>query len=140
MKATSQGRIKQKYSFEAQVVHANIDLRSSIREIAAPVFSLYSLLKGNPRDYFLVRVNGESMKDIGINDGDTLIVNSRALPQDSDIVIASLNGETLVKTFKVIDGDIYLIAENKQFLPIKIYPEEQFAILGVVKYVIHKID
>lgn len=140
MKAISQGRIKQKYSFEAQVVHANIDLRSCIREIAAPVFSLYSLLKGNPRDYFLVRVNGESMKDIGINDGDTLIVNSRALPQDSDIVIASLNGETLVKTFKVIDGDIYLIAENKQFLPIKIYPEEQFAILGVVKYVIHKID
>lgn len=140
MKVTSQGRIKQKYSFEAPVVHANIDLRSSIREIAAPVFSLYSLLKGNPRDYFLVRVNGESMKDIGINDGDTLIVNSRALPQDYDIIIASLNGETLVKTFKVIDGDIYLIAENKQFLPIKIYPEEQFAILGVVKYVIHKID
>lgn len=140
MKATSQGRIKQKYSFEALVVHANIDLRSSIREIAAPVFSLYSLLKGSPRDYFLVRVNGESMKDIGINDGDTLIVNSRALPQDSDIIIASLNGETLVKTFKVMDGELYLIAENKQFLPIKIYPEEQFAILGVVKYVIHKLD
>lgn len=140
MKAKTQGRIKQKYSFEAPVVHANIDLRSSIREIAAPEFSLYSLLKGSPRDYFLVRVNGESMRDIGINDGDTLIVNSKALPQDSDIIIASLNGETLVKTFKIIEEEIYLIAENKQFLPIKIYPEEHFSILGVVKYVIHKID
>lgn len=140
MKTTSQSRIKQKYSFEAPVVHANINLRSSISEIASTKFSLYSLLKGNPRDYFLVRVNGESMKDVGINDGDTLIVNSRALPQDSDIIIASLNGETLVKTLKVMDGEVYLIAENKQFLPIKIYPEEQFSILGVVKFVIHKLD
>lgn len=140
MKAKTQGRIKQKYSFEAPVVHANIDLRSSIREIAVPEFSLYSLLKGSPRDYFLVRVNGESMKDIGINDGDTLIVNSKAIPNDGDIIIASLNGETLVKTLKRINNELYLIAENKQFLPIKIFPEEQFSILGVVKYVIHKMD
>ncbi len=140
MKATNQGRIKQKYSFEAPVFHANINLRSSIREISAPEFSLYSLLKGSPKDYFLVRVNGQSMRDIGINDGDTLIVNSKALPQDGDIIIALLNGETLVKTYRIIDREIYLIAENKQFLPIKIYPEEQFSILGVVKYVIHKFD
>lgn len=140
MKATKQSRIKQKYSFEAPLFNANINLRSSIREISAPGFSLYSLLKGSPRDYFLVRVNGESMQDIGINDGDTLIVNSKALPQDGDVIIASLNGETLVKTFRVIDGEVYLIAENKKFLPIKIFPEEHFSILGVVKYVIHKID
>ncbi len=140
MKATSRGKIKQKYSFEAPIVHANIDLRSSIQELAASKFSLYSLLKGSPRDYFLVRVNGESMKDIGINDGDTLIVNSNTIPQDGDIIIASLNGDTLVKTFKIMEGEIYLVAENKQFLPIKIYPEEHFAILGVVKYVIHKMD
>lgn len=140
MKAKTQGRIKQKYSFEAPVVHANIDLRSSVREIAVPEFSLYSLLKGSPRDYFLVRVNGESMIDIGINDGDTLIVNSKAMPNDGDIIVASLNGETLVKTLKSMENELYLIAENKQFLPIKIFPDEQFSILGVVKYVIHKID
>lgn len=140
MKATNQGRIKQRYSFEAPVFHANISLRNSIREISVPGFSLYSLLKGSPKDYFLVRVNGESMKDIGINNGDTLIVNSKASPQDGDVVVASLNGETLVKTFKIINNEIYLVAENKHFLPIKIYPEEQFSILGVVKFVIHKID
>ena len=140
MKATNQGRIKQRYSFEAPVFHANISLRNSIREISVPGFSLYSLLKGSPKDYFLVRVNGESMKDIGINNGDTLIVNSKASPQNGDVVVASLNGETLVKTFKIINNEIYLVAENKHFLPIKIYPEEQFSILGVVKFVIHKID
>lgn len=140
MKAKTQGRIKPKFSFEAPIIQANISLRNTINEMVISEFNLYSLLKGNPRDYFLVRVNGESMKDIGIRNGDTLIVHSKSIPQDGDIVIASLNGETLVKTLKIVDNEIYLFAENAQFLPIKVFSEEQFSILGVVKFVIHKID
>jgi DNA polymerase V len=86
-----------------------------------------------------VKVNGESMIGSGINDGDTLIVHSKSQPKSGEIVIASLNGNLLVKRFEMIEGKVYLIASNDQFLPIEIFPFEQFQIQGVVQHVIHQI-
>ncbi len=142
MKATPKGKIRQKYGFEAPLIPAkttkNKDYEISLQSLNEK-FNIYNLLKGNPRDYYLVRVNGESMINIGINDGDTLIVNANKQPQNDSIVIASLNGEMLVKTLKLIDGKIYLIAQNDKFLPIEIFPEEHFQIKGIVEFVIHNL-
>ena len=104
MKATRKGKIKQKYGFEAPIFPAKASKNENyeINDIETN-FNIYSMLKGNIRDYFLVRVNGESMQDIGISDGDTLVVNSKINALSNDIVIASLNGELLVKTLKIID-------------------------------------
>jgi DNA polymerase V len=140
MKATHKGKIKQKYGFEAPLFPAKASKSENyeIKDIETN-FNIYSMLKGNIRDYFLVRVNGESMHDIGISDGDTLVVNSKVEALSNDIVIASLNGELLVKTLKILDDKVYLISQNKKFLPIEIFPEENLKIHGIVELVIHNL-
>jgi DNA polymerase V len=139
MKAHTKQKIKQRIPFEAPMVPANTTINNGIDKMIDASFSLFDLLKNKPQDYFLVRVNGESMIDSGISDGDTLIVHSSGTPKRGDIVIASLNGEMLVKRFDIIDGTVYLISANKKFLPIEIFPFEQFQIQGVVRFVIHSI-
>ena len=54
----------------------------------------------NPASTFLVRVSGESMKDVGIFPNDILIVDRSINPIDGKIVIAAIDGELTVKRLK----------------------------------------
>ena len=54
-----------------------------------------------PASTFFVRAEGESMKDIGIFEGDILVVDRSITPQNKDIVIAVLHGELTVKRLKI---------------------------------------
>lgn len=132
--------IKQRYSFEASVLPVAAPLGLSPK-ISANIqrLDLNSLLAPAPDDVFLVRVNGESMIDENIFDGDILIVDSKETPKDGSIVISALNGEMTVKTYRIIDGKVYLFAANKKFFPIEILPDWNFKIQGVVKHVIHEV-
>ena len=139
MKGKSKSRIKQKYSFEAPVLPAHTsNAANQMSLFDFQNFNIYSLI-GKTENYFLVRVNGESMIDKGIYDGDLLVVNSKAAPDNGKIVIASINDELLVKELRIIQGKVYLYAANKNFLPLEIFPEEQFEIQGVVEFVIHNV-
>lgn len=103
------------------------------------ILDLYKFLAPIPKDYFLVKVTGESMINEGIFDGDILIVNRQEEPKTGKVVIASLNGEMAVKIYKVIEGIVYLFSANDNYLPIEIKPFWEFQIQGIVKHVIHKI-
>ncbi len=138
MKVIEKRNIKSRFSFEAPLINMSSNLKFKVEEFYVSDFSMYSLLEGNPKNYFLVEVNGESMIDKNIMNGDILLVDSRSLPKDGDIIVAAIGSETLVKEYRIIDGTVYLIAANKKFMPIKIYPEESFYIQGVVKHVIHQ--
>lgn len=139
MKSKRKSRIKQKYTFEAPVLPAHtLNTANQLRLFDYQNFNIYNLI-GDSENYFLVRVNGESMIGKGICDGDLLVVNSKAEPGNNRTVIAALNGELLVKEFRIIEGRVYLYAANNKFLPIEIYPEEQFEIQGVVEFVIHNV-
>ncbi|MYM62126.1 transcriptional repressor LexA [Pseudomaricurvus sp. HS19] len=84
-------------------------------------------------DYFL-RVHGESMKNIGIMDGDLLAVHKTAQARNGDIVVARIEDEVTVKRFeKGGDGhQVLLWPENEEFEVIKVdLREEQFAIEGL---------
>lgn len=84
-------------------------------------------------DYFL-RVNGESMIDVGIFDGDLLAVHSTDQARNGQIVVARIGEEVTVKRYQR-DGNsrsILLIAENKDYEPIHVdLSEEEFAIEGL---------
>lgn len=138
MKVIEKRNIKSRFSFEAPLINTSLNLKIKVEEFYVSDFSIYSLLKGNPKNYFLVEVNGESMIDKNILNGDILVVDSSCHPKDGDIIVAAIGGETLVKEYRIIDGIVYLIAANKKFIPIKIYPEDSFYIQGVVKHVIHQ--
>ena len=91
----------------------------------------------HPAATFFVRVEGRSMEDAGIFEGDLLIVDRARQPNDGDIVLAVLNGEFTVKRLKK-DGRVWLVAENAQFDPIEVTHECEFEVWGVVTYAVRK--
>lgn len=92
----------------------------------------------HPAATFFVRVEGESMVDAGIHNGDILIVDRSLEPGDNKIAVVILNGEFTVKRIKKKKEKIYLLPENSDFKPIEITPEMNFEVWGIVTFVIHK--
>ena len=90
-------------------------------------------------DFFL-RVKGESMKDVGINEEDLIAVKKSKECRNGDIVVARINDEVTVKTFKTNgEGEVILQAENKNFNSIKVnVSEEDFFIEGICVGVIKR--
>lgn len=69
---------------------------------------------------FALRVRGESMVDVGIFEGDFLIVEKRTRAKSGDIVVALLDGETTVKRYLEKSGEVFLIPENRSMKPISV--------------------
>ncbi|PKY11322.1 peptidase S24/S26A/S26B [Acidithiobacillus marinus] len=67
---------------------------------------------------FILRVSGWSMRDVGIFDGDEIIVDRAITPSDGKIVVAAINGELTVKRLRRVGATIHLQAENPEFPPI----------------------
>ncbi len=99
---------------------------------------LNELLIPHPAATFFVRAQGESMSGAGIQDGDLLVVDRSLDAHSNDIVIATLEGEFTVKRFVKRSGTIQLLPANKAYPPLTIEPDRDFAIWGVVTYVVHK--
>ncbi len=73
----------------------------------------------NP-NIFALRVNGDSMKDAGILDGDLAICEPRQYAQNGEIVVALINSEeATVKRFFLHDDHIELRPENAAFAPMR---------------------
>lgn len=96
-----------------------------------------SLIKGR-KDVFLLRVQGHSMKDAGILDGDLVLVKQQKLAEVNDIVVALLEDEATVKRLVKKEGKYYLKAENKDYP--NIYPENEWSIQGKVTGVIRRLE
>lgn len=78
-----------------------------------------------PRADYLLRVRGMSMKDAGILDGDLLAVHATQEARNGQIVVARLDDEVTVKRFKRDGKNVWLLAENPDFAPIKVDLENQ---------------
>ena len=101
--------------------------------------SLSELLIRNHLSTFLMKTSGDSMTDVGINDGDTLVVDRSIEAKNRDIVIAILEGNLTVKRllFKT-NGLVVLKSENTAYKDIKIPESADLEIWGVVTSVIHQ--
>src|SRR5210317_112932 len=101
--------------------------------------SLSELLIRNHLSTFLMKTSGDSMVDVGINDGDILVVDRSIEPKNRDIVIAILEGNLTVKRllFKA-SGSILLKSENTAYKDIKIPESADLEIWGVVTSAIHQ--
>ncbi len=86
----------------------------------------------NKEATFLLKVQGDSMKDAGIRDGDLLVVDKSIEPTDGKIVIAALNGELTVKRLSIKSTGAWLVPENDNYPPIPIKEESDVMIWGVV--------
>ena len=82
---------------------------------------------------FVLKVQGESMIEAGILDGDMVVVEQCDRASDGDIVVALIDQEeATLKTLRHNgDGSVMLIPANSQMPPM-IYPAERVAIQGIV--------
>ncbi|MBR1884285.1 MAG: repressor LexA [Clostridia bacterium] len=69
-------------------------------------------------DNFILRVQGESMINAGINNGDFIVVSKRQTARDGEIIVAMIDGEATVKTYYKEKGYIRLQPENDTMDPI----------------------
>ena len=86
----------------------------------------------HPPANYLLRVHGESMKDIGILDGDLLAVHQTSDVKNGQVVVARVEDDVTVKRFKREGNIVYLHAENEDFSPIEVdLTQQQLTIEGL---------
>lgn len=93
-----------------------------------------------PASTFLVRVQGDSMVNAGIHDGDTLIVDRAEEAQDGSVVVAALDGELTVKRIRRRGQALHLVPENPDHSPIEVAEGSELVVWGVVQHVIHSME
>ncbi len=98
--------------------------------------SIFGARRGQSGNLFALQVDGMSMRDEGILDGDYVIVEQRSVARNGERVVALLpNGETTLKTFFKEKGHIRLQPANPDFDAIIV---AQCAIQGVVVGVVRR--
>tara|TARA_Y100001970_G_scaffold271574_1_gene367195 strand:- start:114 stop:509 length:396 start_codon:yes stop_codon:yes gene_type:complete len=102
---------------------------------------LNSHLIKNPPATFIIRVQGKSMKEAGIYDGDLLVVDRSLSAKNFSTVVANVSEELVVKTL-IKDGNANYLASGSKNRSIKIKLDEnpEIIIWGVVTYVIHQVQ
>ncbi|CAB1260148.1 transcriptional repressor LexA [Vibrio cholerae] len=73
-----------------------------------------------PQADFLLRVHGESMKNIGILDGDLLAVHKTQDVRNGQVVVARVEDDVTVKRLERKGSKVFLHAENEEFAPIEV--------------------
>ena len=97
------------------------------------------LIKNMPST-FLIRVQGKSMKSIGIHDGDLLVVDRSLNPKKFSTVVANVNEELVVKSFVKEKNESFLTSGSKELKDkINLTENPEVFIWGVVTYVIHAL-
>ncbi len=86
----------------------------------------------HPHADYLLTVQGMSMQDVGILDGDLLAVHATQEAHTNQIVVARVDDEVTVKRFKQRGNIVTLHPENEDFDPIRVdLREQEFSIEGV---------
>jgi repressor LexA len=83
--------------------------------------------------FFLLRVRGDSMINVGILNGDLVLVRPQQEAPNGTIVVALVDGEATVKRFERGNGHVKLVAENPAYEPIV---TTNVSLVGVVRGVI----
>jgi repressor LexA len=104
-------------------------------QVVEDVFPLPRTVVGDGT-LFMLRVQGDSMVDAAITDGDWVVVRQQPDAANGEIVAAMLDGEATVKTFRRRDGHAWLLPHNAAYSPI---PADQARILGKVVAVLRKV-
>jgi DNA polymerase V len=92
--------------------------------------SLDQLLIRQPNATFIGQASGQSMVDVGIFDGDLLIVDRSLNPKNGDVIVANYNGCFVCKLLDKQHGVLRSAAKNYE--PVNIKPEDEFQLEGVV--------
>ncbi|MDM7856167.1 transcriptional repressor LexA [Cellulomonas alba] len=104
-------------------------------QVVEDVFPLPRQLVGDG-ELFLLKVQGDSMIDAAICDGDWVVVRRQPVAENGEIVAAMIDGEATVKTLKRADGHVWLLPHNAAYPPI---PGDDAVVLGRVVSVLRSL-
>ena len=97
------------------------------------------LIKNIPST-FLIRVQGKSMNNVGIQNGDLLVVDRSLSPKNFSTVIVNINEELVVKSFIKEKNQTFLTSGSKESKDkINLIENPESVIWGVVTYTIHAL-
>ncbi len=85
----------------------------------------------SPAPDYLLKVQGDSMIDEGIFDGDLIGVHRTRDARSGQIVVARIDEEITVKLLKIGKDRIRLLPRNPDYAPIEVLPDQDFAIEGL---------
>ncbi len=94
---------------------------------------------GRSEELFALKVRGDSMIDAGILEGDYVIVRSRDRASPGEMIVALIEDEATVKYYRPAQDHIELVAANEKYRPIRVAPDEEFRIAGVVVGVLRTV-
>ncbi len=100
---------------------------------------LNKLAVTHPDATFFARVEGDSMKDDCIEDGDLLVIDKSLKPEDGNVVVSYLDGEFTLKRIQIKKGKIYLVPANEKYKVLEVSDDTDFRVWGVVRYVLKKV-
>lgn len=93
----------------------------------------------NKEATFFAYVEGNSMKNAGIENGDLLIIDRSINPKDGHIAVCYLEGEFTLKRLSIKNREILLVPENEDYPVIEIKPGDELTIWGVVRSVVKSL-
>lgn len=90
----------------------------------------------NSPSTFLFTVSGDSMINLGIYEGDKVIIKKTNTARNGDIVVAYIDGGYTLKTYRNKNGEIWLEPANPNYP--NLYPKEQLVIFGIAQGIVRK--
>jgi len=92
----------------------------------------------HPAATFYGRINGDSMIDEGIEDGDLIVIDRAIEPSDGDLAVCCVDGDFTLKRIRIEPDRVWLLPANETFDPIMITADSRFSVWGVVTFVIKR--
>jgi len=125
--------------FGAQLMmsHVRAGFASAGEDYVEKRVSLDEQFKIDSPSTFLFTVVGDSMIDLGIFEGDMVVVRKTCECRSGDIVLAFIDDGYTLKTYRNKNGKVWLEPANKNYP--NLYPKEKLEIFGVVNGVIRKV-
>ena len=111
---------------------------SPAEQYQEPPLDLNELLVRRPAATYFVRVEGDSMVGAGISDGDLLVVDRSLRPADGDVIIASVDGDFTVKTYRRDKSGVRLEPANPNYPVIRLRAGQELDYFGKVTACIHR--
>ncbi|MBQ0025666.1 MAG: translesion error-prone DNA polymerase V autoproteolytic subunit [Bacteroidales bacterium] len=105
-------------------------------------FDLKAMIVRHPAATFYFNVEGCSMVDAGMDDGDIIVVDKSITPYDGCKAICYIDGGFTVKQVKISPDCVSLVPMNSlsgKFRTIEVSPDDRFTIWGVVTYIIKRV-
>ena len=103
-------------------------LCSNISGIYDCEFQSIGKTKKKTHDTFLVKMQGDSMAEAGINNGDILLVDASTQAVNNSIIVAEINNCICIKRIKFLLNHFILFSDNKNYPPIQISKNDNFMV------------